>query len=210
MAVLSERRAHFYLAAYPRLLCQLDRLIEAIRRSDPNIASAVLFGAAVRLRPLPTSSANLLFSVHDVGQFLFAPASPAPDQPDMLPLRGCTGVQLVRSLQRAPGDGWQLSGVVSDLDGEDLGPAMLQHIAQEGVLLYTDGVPLPKPLRDLRDAALWRDDVEALLAKCRKMLAEDTLVAHQSQRTQRESTPLSRSVVWDLDLEKTDQEEPRA
>lgn len=213
MAVLSERRARFYLAAYPRLLRQIDRLVEIAPHNDPNVASIVLFGATVRLRPLPTSSANLLFSVHDVGEFLFAPASPATPAPDRLPMSGCTGVQLVRSLQRAPGDGWQLSGVVSDLEGEDLGPAMLRHIAQEGALLYTDGSPLAKPLRGLRglrDAALWRADVDALLAKCHNVLAEDTLIAHQSPRAQRESTPLSRSVVWDLDLDESHQQEPRA
>jgi hypothetical protein len=204
MAVLSARRAQFYLAAYPRLLRQLDRLVEVTPRNDRNIASIVLFGATVRLHPLPTSSANLLFSVYDVDKFLFAPRA-ASHQPDEPLASGCMGVQLVRGLQQAPGDGWQLSGVVSDLDGADLGPAMLRHIAQEGVLLYTDGsVPLAQPLRRVRDAALWRADLDALLAKCRKVLADDALLERQPPH---DGAALSRSVVWDLDLDESSEHE---
>ena len=134
MAVFSERRAHFYLEAYPRLLHQLDRLVEAVRRDDPNIASIVLFGATVRLHPRPTSSADLLFSVRDVHSFLFAPACPLADMPV---LSGCTGVQLVRGLQRVPGDGWQLSGVVSDLEGDGPRPRHAgAHRATRNAALY--------------------------------------------------------------------------
>lgn len=208
MAVFSERRARFYLEAYPRLLHQLDRLVEAVRRDDPNIASIVLFGATVRLHPRPTSSADLLFSVRDVHNFLFAPACPLADMPV---LSGCTGVQLVRGLQRVPGDGWQLSGVVSDLEGTDLGPAMLDHIARQGTLLYADGnTPLAHPLRGLHDATRWRAEVQALLARCRNIVAEDKRIDQHQPQAQHDQTPLARSVVWDLDLSESIEPEPRA
>lgn len=198
MAALSARRARFYLDAYPRLLYQLDLLREAARRDDPNIAAIVLFGATVRLCPQPTTSANLLFLARDVSAFLAAPACPqtAPAR-----LHGCAGVQLVRGLQRVPGDGWQLSGVVSDLEGKDLGLAMLGHIAQQGILVYADGqAVLPRPLRGLRDATGWGREVHELLSQCHAVLAEDRSVGHRKLPARQDERQASRSVVWDLDL----------
>jgi len=85
--------------------------VEAVRRDDPNIAAVVFFGAAVRLHPQPTTSANIRFLVRDIDIFLAASRHLPADAP---PAMGCTGVPLVRGLQRVPGDGWQLSGVVSE------------------------------------------------------------------------------------------------
>jgi hypothetical protein len=160
MVIRSRRTAQLYLSEYPRLIRQIERLVELVRQKDPNVALLALFGSTARLSPGPTSDADVLTLVHDRQPFSYL-------------ITGCKPPLLFRLLDEAEAspDGeecrWSFSGVVSDTQASDLDPEFVANVAEHGVLLYHQaGAPFPPVLASLQPYALWLEQVHALLAAC--------------------------------------------
>ena len=160
MVIRSRKIAQLYLSEYPRLIRQIERLVELVRQKDPNVALLALFGSTARLTPGPVSDADVLTLVHDRRPFSYL-------------ITGCKPPVLFRLLGEAEAspDGkdcrWGFSGVVSDTQTSDLDPEFVENVAEHGVLLYhQEGAPFPSVLASLQPYAHWLEQVHELLAAC--------------------------------------------
>jgi hypothetical protein len=147
----AEREA-LHRREYPRLLAQLDRLVELARARDPNVAFVALFGSVARLEAGTDSDADVLLLAHDPDQF--HAGTPTP------------GIHLMwmayQGDLRVNGDWeelgrWPATAVVSDAQASDLEEDFLANVARDGVELYRQaGYVPPVVLAHLLPLDTWR------------------------------------------------------
>jgi len=159
---LKLKRAHLYLRQYPRLIRQINRLVELVQREDPNVALLALFGSTARLEPRAISDADVLVllhdsrSLHEVGKTakilrLLGIAEDAPQQ------EWCD---------------WSFSMIDGNAQASDLDEDFVSIVGQDGVLLYQQaGASLPPALAALTPYAVWLERVQTLLAGAERMVA---------------------------------------
>jgi predicted nucleotidyltransferase len=161
-----QRRADLYLLEYPRLIRQINRLIEMVRSEKPEVALLALFGSTARLSPHTLSDADLL---------ILLSAAPAPSYAEKI----ASVMHLVSLAQDAPrGEwcAWSFSVVDGDAQASDLDPDFLENVARDGVLLYQqEGATLPAVLSHLQPYERWLRRVEALLARASRTGAASRL-----------------------------------
>ena len=163
---IGQKRAQLYLREYPRLLRQIQKLVELVREQDPNVALLALYGSTARLEPHPYSDSDLLILLHD---------------PRVLYKIGETAkvVHLMGEAEEAPYDewcDWTFSGMVGNAEGSDIEEEFLENIGAHGVLLYQQGgAALPPALQGLLPFHAWQQRVKALLAECERVVARTIL-----------------------------------
>jgi hypothetical protein len=160
-----EPRGQLYLREYPRLLGQIERLVELVREHDPNVALLALFGSTARLTPRRSSDADLLVLVHDTRPF-YPYTTGCPIAPVL---------HLLIQAEDAP-DGqicrWHFSTVSGSVRGDDIDEEFLENIAAHGILLYRqEDAELPPILNSLQPFSVWVQRVQTLLAKCARSIS---------------------------------------
>lgn len=153
-----EPRGQLYLREYPLLLGQIERLVELVRRNDPNVALVALFGSTARLTPRRSSDADLLVLVHDTRPFY-----PAVTGSQIAPI-----LRLAQEAEDASEDGfcrWTFSLVPGDVAGKEIDEEFLENVAAHGVLLYRqEGASLPPLLEGLQPFSAWFERVQRMLS----------------------------------------------
>ena len=155
MAKRSIEKTQRYRQGYSVLLTQISRLV-TLARQDPNIGGMLLYGSLARLSPNLTSDVDLLVLCQEPQAFIQAEESSG---------RGM--YMMVEAT--SPDEEWPLSPLVTDLSASDLPVALLNNIAEDGVLLYQrEGATLPRALAGLASYERWLVRVEGLIIRRRK------------------------------------------
>ena len=161
------KRVHLYLREYPRLIRELNQLIE-LAPEHPNITLIALFGSTARLEPRAISDTDLLMLVHDL------------HPPDEVGKTSSITRLLVKAQDAPYGEWcqWGFSAVDDDAQASHLDEDFVRIVGEDGVLLYQQaGVPIPPALAKLTPYAVWLQRVAALLARCERRLAAEAVSA---------------------------------
>ncbi|HEY7355678.1 MAG TPA: nucleotidyltransferase domain-containing protein [Ktedonobacterales bacterium] len=155
MARRSIEKAQRYQRGYAVLLSQISHLV-TLAQQDPNVAAILLYGSLARLQPHLTSDVDLLVLCQEPQAFIRAPES-----------SGQGMYMMVETT--SPDEEWPLSPLVTDLGASDLPVALLNNIAQDGILLYQrEGTTLPHALAAPIPYERWVARIEDLITRWRK------------------------------------------
>jgi hypothetical protein len=154
MARRSVEKTQRYRRAYTVLLSQISHLV-TLARQDPNIGAMLLYGSLARLTPHLTSDVDLLVLCQEPQGFIQAEESSG---------RGM--YMMVEAT--SPDEEWPLSPLVTDLGASDLPVALLNNIAEDGILLYQrEGTVLPRALAEAAPYERWVARIEWILNDAR-------------------------------------------